>query len=619
LTGPRLFEEFPPVETSRWMEVVARDLKGQDFDKKLVTITEDGIPVRPIYRKEDLGPEMPAARGASGDGRESAMREEIRSSSLAEANAHALKALDSGAEEVSFYTYPIGAFLSTKEEMERLLEGVYIEMAPVHWLSGPFSPAVLRLYIEVVKDRGLKREEIRGSIDLDPIMDRAAGWVSGGFAGWREPFRAALELSAKELPSFGSFVVRGSMLEKAGASLAQEIAFSASLLAEYLEEASSAGFDLKDTVQKAEIRLGVGQNYLLEIAKLRAARVVFANVLAGFGVSEVQPKIHAITTGINKTLFDAHNNLLRATMESMSAVIGGCDSLSVATFDQGYHDTDEFSRHLARNTEILLKEEAHLNKVADPLGGSYAIESLTASIAQAAWDLFQKVQDKGGFCAAWEEGFIPSELSRVRAQKLKAATSRRNPLVGTSIYPNPKEKKADSVQPRKGPRVAANILPETKDLALALSEQEADMGSLTPLRLAQPFEDLRLAVERSPRVPVVQLLLTGSVAMRKARAGFCQSFFGCAGLDIRESALSDVLPEGDLYVLCSSDDEYLAMAKTVLALQPQAPVWVAGLPQEALEDLKAAGVADFVHARLNPVETLTSLLPTLGVDLNGVA
>lgn len=639
----RLFSEFPPVTTEQWMEVVHKDLKGQDYEKRLVSTTEDGIKVKPIYRSEDLpeGWASSPARGSDLSGRHWALREEIREEQVVKANSHALSALAKGVDELAWLTYPGGCQLSTPAEMQQLLEGVYIEALPIHWVCGPLAPQTLALLIGEAERRGLALSELQGSVDLDPILDAAAGWSSGSVATWRSQFFPALQVILEKLPAFGTLTVRGSLFEKAGASNAQELAFSISLFSEMLAAVKEALIDgslicpgtasadeaMEDIVARSEVRLAVGSQYFLEISKLRAARVALANMLDAFGVKS-RPKIHVITTSSTKTLYDSHNNLLRGTIEAMAGVIGGADSLTVAAYNQGYSAPDEFSERLARNTDILLREESHLGKVADPLGGSYAVESLTASMAEAAWQIFLKLEEAGGFIAAWNAGMIQKELERVRQAKTKAANTRRTPIVGTSVYPNPKEKKLQDirvkpaltkVKPAFGPGATFGEVAEATKTQGALSFQSLDPigeSPLSPFRPSASFEALRLRAEKG-RTPMIQLILFGDKKMSKARAGFCAGFFGSAGCEVKETVAESLTEaahlEADLFVLCSSDGEYAAGAEAFLAGSPKAPVVVAGMPENS-DVLLALGVKDFVHIRQNVVDVMTGWFEAFGVE-----
>ncbi len=645
---PPLFEEFPPVSTEQWLEVVQRDLKGADFEKRLVSTTLDGVRLKPFYRSEDLPAEREgAARGARRSGNPWAMREEVREDDLGTANEHARRALNRGADELAVHVYPIGPGIRTQADMARFLEGIWIEAVPVHWLSGPLAAHTLALLVNTARDRGLDPAVLRGSVDLDPLMDRCSAWTDAPWETWKEELFAAAGFLLAEMPAYTVVTVRGAILEKAGASLAQELALTVGLLAEYVAAfreglasgalqvpgAASPEAALEQVVGRMELRFGIGTHYFLEIAKLRAARVLVANVLKAFGVERARPRVHAVTTSSNKTLYDPYNNLLRGTVEAMAAVVAGVDSLSVAAYNQGYHTPDEFTEHLARNTETLLKEEAYLSRVADPLGGSYTVESLTHSYAEAAWTLFRRLEAEGGFAAAWQSGTVGAELDRVRAARGKQVSTRRRTIVGTTVYPNLKERRLPDVQPRepsKQVRAAGTAvvpaLAESLRGGASLAEWVMDRNTpstpLDPFRPSWPYEHLRLRVERhvaaGGKQPVIFLALMGDPTMRRARAGFCLGLFGAAGYDVQEAILSDADAAGsaareagaDALVLCSSDAEY---PELVRAVRTDLPLIVAGYPQDVLEELKAAGVRDFVHIQQDLLETLQRYHAEFGI------
>lgn len=642
-----LFDEFPPVSTEQWLEVVQKDLKGADFEKRLVTTTLDGVRLKPFYRAEDLPPSVEGeVRGYRRDGNPWVLREEVREPAVEEANRHALAALERGAQELAVHTYPLGPEVRTQADMARLLEGIWIEAVPIHWLTGPLAPQTLALLANEAERRGVALEQLQGSVDLDPILDRCAGWTEAPLASWEGSLLQAARFITERMPGFGLLTIRGAVLEKAGASLAQELAFTMALLTEYLtmlrtaldegglqvSGAASPSAALANLVSRCELRFAVGSHYFLEIAKLRAARVLLRNVLSAFGVSQARPRVHVVTTSSNKTLYDPYNNLLRATVEAMAAAVAGTDSLTVAAYDQGYHTPDEFSEHLARNTETLLKEEAYLAKVGDPLGGSYTVEALTHAYATAAWDLFRKVEAEGGFVAAWESGFIPDELDRVRVARTKQVSSRRRTIVGTTVYPNLKEQRLADVQSKSPGRQVRSTEESIEAQAEAfragasvdgwLSATPIPKTALDPFRPSAPYEELRLRTERhvlagGPR-PVIFLALLGDPAMRRVRAGFAQGLFGAAGYEVREEILT--APEAAAeaaravgaraLVLCSSDAEYPAL---VPAVKTELPLIVAGYPQEAVEELKAAGVTDFIHIRQDLLETLRRYHQLFGI------
>lgn len=616
----KLFEDFSPVTTDQWLEVVKKDLKGADFDKRLVSETLDGIKLRPFYRAENVTERADSVvRGYVRQAGKPAFREEIRELDLAAANRHALRSLERGAFELSVLTYPTGVPVRTFQDMTTFTEGIWIDSVPIHWMSGPFTRPMIGLITSEASRRGMDSQALQGSVEFDPIMDRCAGWTPGPVSVWKGEFNACLDMMGA-LPKFNSLTIRGSIMEKAGASLAQELAFSLSLFTEYLSEASERldSASLADFVRRTEFRVGIGTNYFLEIAKLRALKLLVQNVVDTFGIQGVRPKFHAITTSTNKTLYDPYNNLLRATIEAMASTIGGVDSLSVAAYDQGYGAPDEFSEHLTRNTEALLLDESYIGKVADPLGGSYTVEKLTSDYAEVAWSLFQDIENQGGFVAAWENESIPNAIRAIQAKRSKQIGSRRRTIVGTTVYPNPKEQRLSDVKTRTSARQVSIPLVSMEQLRKAQldffeSETMVPSTALDPFRPSWPFEHLRLRIERMKatggKVPTILLAEFGDRKMRKARSMFVQGFLGAGGYGIREVIVADAAELSALLktdspaavVLCSEDSAYLDFAK---ALNTEVPVIIAGNPVETIDDLKAAGVVDFIHIRLDQLDTL---------------
>jgi methylmalonyl-CoA mutase len=455
--------EFPAVSTEAWEAAIAKDLKGADYEKRLVWKLDDGIGVRPYYRRENLA---------------------------------GLEA-QTGAKPGDF----------------------------------PFA---------------------RGA---------AAGWEI-----------------CETAPEGG---VRADRLHEAGATAVQELAYA---VAEGVEIVAGAA-DATAAARELSFVFAVGPLYLVEVAKLRAARLLWAQAVAAFGVTDLDAcrmKICARTSRRDKSVFDRYSNMLRATTEALSAAVAGCDKLYVEPFG--------FSERLALNVQRVLQEEAHIGAVADPAGGSYAIEALTDALAREAWKLFQKIESEGGYAKALESGAIAAALAQSAAAKRKAAASRRTTLVGANNYPDLKEK-STSVEAPSGD------------------------GPFAAFRLAEPFEKIRRRTEqhaaKTGRTPKVLLLKRGDVKMRGARANFSQNFLGCAGFDIADADAPE--PGADLIVLCSSDAEYVALANEVCAAV-KAPVIVAGNPKDQIEALKAAGVAGFIHIASDAVATLTDLQNRLGME-----
>jgi methylmalonyl-CoA mutase len=624
------------------MSAVTRDLKAADFEKRLVTKTLDGLSIKPFYRRQDTAPariNAPLSR--------TTLREEIRESDLLEANEHIVRCLNRGAEEVTVHVYPIGPKIRSQRDVRALLKGVWMEAVPIHWLTGPLAIPVLAMILNEAQARDIKASELAGSVDFDPILDRCAGWTVAPLDSWKEEFRRAIDMLMSRMPKYNLLTIRGSLIEKAGASLGQELAFTISLFAEYLIEAAGQ-YDagnlghgrtrqefLGEIVRRTELRFGVGTNYFLEIAKLRAARILVENLAKTFEVQDV-PTIHVVTTSSNKTLYDPYNNLLRATIESMAGLVGVADSLSIAAYDQGYHAPDEFSEHLARNTHTLLKDEAHLDAIVDPLGGSYAVEAVTQGLSEVAWNLFSRIEEKGGFVEAWKDGFIGSELTRVRNERQRQVSKRRRKIVGTTVYASAAERRIQDVRPQAPlQQIREDLDWDIEDL-LAYFTAGGRIGSLftsikvkstplDPFRPSWPFENLRLRVERFVAIggarPKVLLAMWGDKKMRQARRSFCQSFFAAGGYEVQELTVESPKDlasiaereKADLVVLCSSDAEVSAMADEALSSKGRTPVVVAGHPEGAVDQLKALGVYDFVHIGCDLLESLTRFHQLFGI------
>jgi methylmalonyl-CoA mutase len=352
-----------------------------------------------------------------------------------------------------------------------------------------------------------------------------------------------------------------------GATSVQEVAFALAQGADLLAS------DAPVTV----FSFAAGSNFFLEIGKLRAVRLLWAQVALAFGLEQFSIRIHVRTANENKALYDPYLNLLRVTTEAMSAIIGGCDSLTITPC--------RFDAHLAENVHHLLREESRLGRVMDPGAGSYSVEALTDHIASEAWKLFQRIEAAGGFEKYRAAGNLDALVAGERESRERAFASRRRVLVGVNNYPNFQERALDD----------AGQMPQG-------------------WRAASAFENIRLRTERyektGGRAPRVLLLEHGDLKMRKARSAFCLNFFGCAGFDIKQS---DTLIDADLVVLCSSDAEYLSLAKEICP-KVKVPVVVAGKIEDQSEALKAAGIAGFVHAASNIIEALSYWQDRLGVN-----
>jgi len=376
-----------------------------------------------------------------------------------------------------------------------------------------------------------------------------------------------------------------------------------------------AGLTPENVAAKIKFNFGVGSNYFMEIAKFRAARLLWAQIVnaylpAGSAKTVAGIQLHAYTTTWNLTTYDAHVNLLRTQTEAMSATIAGVDSLTVLPFDSTYETPDEFSERIARNQQLLLKEESHFDKIVDASAGSYYIENLTASLAQAAWSIFLTVEEKGGFLSALQAGYIQQEVNAANDKRHAALSSRREVLLGTNQYPHFNEKSLDKIK---------------DGLSQNCCQPQPNRGPVLNFdRGASAFESLRLATEKSGKRPKVFMLTIGSLSMRLARAQFSSNFFACAGYEIIDN-LGFATPEegvqaaraakADIIVLCSSDEEYAELApKAFAALGAGKEIMVVAGAPECMDDLKAIGIKDFINVRSNVLQTLQDFSTRLGIN-----
>jgi len=608
----KLFAEFPPVTTAEWEEVIKKDLKGADYEKSLVWKTLEGINVRPYYRAEDLNEikhlgflpgEYPFIRGNKKDNNNWKIRQDIFVKNIQQANDDALEAISRGANSLGFIF--TDDFQLSSSEFATMLYGVQIKHVELNFSALHGSHVILPLLETAIKNHNFTPDPLYGSISLDPI----------GNMSLKGAFNKSEELvfdTVKELVSFGKeaiptlriIAVNGIFFNHAGASCVQELGLSLAVAVEYLNRLTDRGLSVDDISPRMTFNFGVGSNYFMEIAKIRAARILWAKIVEAY-----QPKdeksaamyIHSSTSEWNMTTFDPHVNMLRATTESMSAAIGGTDSLSVNAFDKPFKNSDQFSNRIARNTQILLKEEAYFDKIADPSAGSYYIENLTASIANEAWKLFNDIQNKGGYLAAFKEGFVQKMIEDIAQKRDLNIALRREILLGTNQFPNINEK------------VAQNIDWNVYNATIKNTDNEIYGKPLKMYRGAKAFEELRLATEKSGKRPRVIMFPIGNLAMRKARAMFSCNFFACAGFEVIDNNGFSSVEEGvkymlenkaDVVVICSSDDEYAILAPEIFnLLSKKAMLVIAGAPACA-EELKTKGLQHFISVKSNVLETL---------------
>ncbi len=610
----KLFTEFQAPTTQEWLDKIQVDLKGADFNKRLVWRTNEGFNVQPFYRREDvlklktpeaLPGEFPFVRGNKKDNNVWYVRQNIMADDAATANAKALDILNKGIDSLGFH---IPGDQVSDEFIDTLLKDIQCECIEVNFQTCPRKTLklveTLKAYFE---KKGYDKERLVGSVAFDPICKM----VNKG-KDTTELLDTAkdLVLALKDYPQFRCIAVCSDTLNNAGAYIVQELGYALAWGNEYMQLLTEAGVDADLAASKIKFNMGVSENYFMELAKFRAARMLWAQI-----VKQYEPKcdcacqmiVNATTSKYNQTLFDSYVNLLRSQTEAMSAALAGIHSMVVTPFDAPYETPNDFSERIARNQQLLLKEECHFGAVVDPGAGSYYIEHLTDSLAVEAWKIFLQVEEDGGFLAAAKEGKVQDVINATNEKRHGDAAKRKEFILGTNQFPNFTEKSDGK---------SANNCK-----CCCQGQEPGTLKAIQSTRLAADFEDLRIHTEQT-RVPVAFMLTIGNLAMRQARAQFSCNFLACAGYKVIDNLGFKTVEEGvdaaleagaDIVVLCSSDDEYAEYAIPAFKyLDGRAMFVVAGAPA-CMEDLKAAGIENFVHVRCNVLETLKEYNAKLGI------
>ena len=613
----KLFSEFQAPTTQEWLDKIEVDLKGADFQKRLVWRTNEGFNVQPFYRREDLKDlkavdslpgEFPFVRGNKKDNNLWFVRQDIVVDDAKAANAKALDILNKGVDSLGF---KISGKDVSKEFIATLLDGIMPQYVELNFKTCQRHCVELaEILVAYFKEKSYPLAELKGSINFDPI-EKILSKGKDTSSLCAEVMPRLLE-ALKELPEYKCINVNSVALNNAGAYIYQELGYALAWGAEYLNILTEAGIDATEAAKRIKFNMGVSENYFMEIAKFRAARLLWAQI-----VKQYEPKcdcacqmhVCAITSEYNQTLFDSYVNLLRSQTETMSAALANVDSIVVTPFDKPYEQPTEFAERIARNQQLLLKEEAHFDKLVDVAGGSYTIEHLTDAIAQEGWKLFLAVEEAGGFLAEALKGNIVNAINASNDKRHAAAATRKEFILGTNQFPNFTE-------------TSEGKEPQSCACCCGAGHEAGELPQLNTARLASEFETLRLATEKAKKQPVAFMLTIGNLAMRQARAQFSCNFLAAAGYKVMDNLGFKTVEEGvdaalkadaDIVVICSSDDEYAEYAIPAFQyLNGRAMFVVAGAPA-CSEDLKAAGIENFINVKSNQLETLRAYNAKLGI------
>ncbi len=598
-----LFSEFPPVSVKEWKEKIIKDLKGADYNKKLVWRTSEGFEVQPFYVKADTSglkhiqtypASFPYLRGKNIDGNRWLINERIEVDNVDNACANAVKALEKGAQSVTFVLKD--DIIPSFELLKKLFSSIDTEKTPVN-LETCYPLEAFENWQKLTKLPN-------GSLFSDPLsrLARNGKFRNGKEVDLENVF--TLMKRAETIKNFKPLTVDAALFDNSGANIVTSMAFSLSQAVFYLDYLTEKGLEPTTVFSKIKFYVGVGSNYFMEIAKFRALRYLWAKIAESYGVTENEAAmtIHAVNTLWNKTLYDPYVNMLRTTTETMSAIIGGADEITTLPFDTVYKLRPEMAKRIARNQQLILRDESYLNKVVDISAGSYYIENITKNLIDKAWELFLETEEIGGYLQALEKGTVQKRIKEeARKKDMEIATRKRN-ILGVNQFPN----------------ITEHLDVELPDnIFEPVSPQDFDIEPLLPYRGAAALEKLRYDTDRfavNNKRPTVWMFTYGNLAMRRARAQFAGNFFGCAGYEIIDNNGFSTVEEGieaaksaspDIVVLCSSDEEYEKIAFPVFeALKNNTIVVLAGYPQPLSDSLKEKGFEHFIHTRSNVLDEL---------------
>lgn len=643
---PNLFEEFPVPGPTEWRQAAEESLNGAPFEKKLVTRSPEGIDIQPIYTRADAAlaggdwPGLPGyVRGASALGTRPAgwqICQELPYGQPEEFNAALLQDLNRGQNAVNILldiatrvgldadearpgeVGGCGLSLASLDDLLRSLRGVNLAAVPVHVPAGVSALPLAALFMAALAEQGLKPSALRGGILADPFSEwLGRGTLPGGLESAYEDMAVLTDWASRAGSPLRTIGVAANHWADAGGSAVHELAFGIATGVDYLRAMAARRIVVSRAAPRFLFTFSTGSNFLMEVAKFRAARLLWARAVTAAGGTAASAKLvcHARTSLWNKTVRDPHVNLLRATTEAFAAVVGGCASLHVAPFDECYQVPDDFSRRLARNIQIILAEECQFGRVVDPAGGSWCVETLTRQLATKAWALFQEVERKGGMAEAIKAGFPQEAVDRLAGERIAAVETRRDGIIGTNLQPNLKEKlpqvelpdyaalaarRARQVanyrmaqEPEHGAEVMQRLegilgataatrmkklteafghgatIGEVSKVLRAGRTDEATVKRVQIRRRSSPFEALRrrtdAALARTGARPKVFLANLGPRKQHAARADFSNGFFAAGGFEVVSNkgfetpaaAATAARDSGaPIVVICSTDDNY---------------------------------------------------------------
>lgn len=697
-----LLRDFPLPSEGEWKKAVEDTLKGVPFEKAMFTKTYEGIDLKPIYTSADvqglphlesLPGATPFLRGNSAAGYTlSGWKIAQQQSEIdpAKANRIILDELNRGLTAINLRLNPAtssglnpspevctesGLVLSVLDDLTTLLEGVDLSAVPLLIQSKEASLLILGLVNAYLKKQDLPLSQLNGCIGFDPLAEMACEGelVISMDAAWQTLYQSTYwaDLKARNLRTI---LLDGTIWGNAGASSVQELAYVMASAVHYIEKLMEMGLSIEQIAPRFQLNLTLGSNFFMEIAKVRAARLLWAELTQAYGASEEHRKIwiHGVTSEFNKTIFDPYVNMLRTTTEGFSGVIGGVDSLEILPFDLKIREADEFSRRIARNQQIILQEEAHFDRVIDPAGGCYYVEALTAEIAEKTWEKFQLIQKTGGMLHCITEQIIQSGVSKTALERMTNVDKRKDIFVGINMYANTLEKPLEKSEHLCTCAQGHQLPPSTnlneqelqhlkkslkfiaddpnndfmvdmltdawlhganiEDVFFALYPDDPDLEveNVYKVRATIALENLRSDLidyqQEHETVLSVFMANMGPITQHKARADFATGFLQVGGFyiagndgfgDVPTAVEAAIFSQAQMCCLCSTDDTYPelvpAFVSQIRAVKPEMIIILAGYPSDMVETYKAQGIDFFIHLKANVFEVINDIAKKLGV------
>lgn len=689
-------DQFPPVDYDTWRKIAEDSLKGASFEKKLVTHTYEGIDLQPIYTLADrLEPAdatgmpgmSPFVRGATALGASSTgwdLRQEHALPEPDQFNEAVLEDLaggitslhvvldravqagfDADHAEAKQLATDGGLLAFQFADFKAALENVQLEIAGISLESGAAYIPTAALLAALWKQQSVDKKTVTGAFNADPLKELA---LSGELPYTLESAFAQLSNLAKwtteHYPSVTSIGVDTSPYHHAGATAAQDLGFAMATALEYLRVLLDSGLEINQATPQMLFRISLGTHHFLAISKLRAARRLWGRVVEVLGGDSESAgmKVHARLSDRVQTRKDPYVNLLRNTVGVFSAGVGGATSITSVPFDYATGQTDKFSRRIARNTGLVLQEEAHLHKVIDPAGGSWFLEKLTDQLAEKAWEFLQEIERQGGMSKALLSGWVAEQIDSAFAPRAKDIASRKEGITGVSEFPNISEEKIDhqptdpeTLKKQAIKQIAANRKTLDSLAGLSCSSEisavvdaahegatigqmaealgfHAESTSIAPIEahsFAEPYEELRDASDAwqlaNGHRPLIFLANMGPIAHHTARATYSKSFFEAGGFEVlsnegfqdSDSAIQAFKESGaSIAVICSSDKlypDYVPDVSAKLKTAGARTVVLAGRPGDNEDNWRAAGVDRFIYISCDVLGTLREMLEEEGV------